>query len=144
MSKLMSPAHIRAFIFAGNATFTLRSRKTGERFTYQFSKVPEKEGWWVRVLTGPDNESDYSFMGTIWGDQDPNLATVLPSRKSEITPDAASWRGLVWFLMALSRKNDLLDQVEVFHEGRCGRCGRKLTVPESVETGFGPECINHV
>jgi hypothetical protein len=30
----------------------------------------------------------------------------------------------------------------VWHEGRCGRCGRKLTVPESIESGFGPECAS--
>jgi hypothetical protein len=30
--------------------------------------------------------------------------------------------------------------LEVWHEGRCGRCGRALTVPESVERGIGPEC----
>jgi hypothetical protein len=31
---------------------------------------------------------------------------------------------------------------EFRHEGRCGRCGRTLTVPESIDSGFGPECIN--
>jgi hypothetical protein len=29
---------------------------------------------------------------------------------------------------------------KVHHEGRCGRCGRTLTVPESIESGIGPEC----
>jgi len=28
------------------------------------------------------------------------------------------------------------------HEGKCGRCGRKLTVPLSIETGIGPECAS--
>jgi len=32
----------------------------------------------------------------------------------------------------------------VFHEGACGRCGRTLTVPESIASGFGPECIRYV
>lgn len=34
--------------------------------------------------------------------------------------------------------------LQIFHEGRCGRCGRVLTVPESVETGFGPECAGRL
>src|SRR5262249_13335004 len=29
---------------------------------------------------------------------------------------------------------------KLLHEGRCGRCGRRLTVPESIESGYGPEC----
>jgi hypothetical protein len=48
-----------------------------------------------------------------------------------------------WFWDRL-RNGNLPEQVEVHHEGRCGRCGRALTVPESIESGFGPECINHV
>jgi hypothetical protein len=33
---------------------------------------------------------------------------------------------------------------DVHHEGKCGRCGRKLTVPESVKSGFGPECAGKI
>lgn len=28
----------------------------------------------------------------------------------------------------------------IHHAGKCGRCGRKLTTPKSIETGLGPEC----
>lgn len=31
-------------------------------------------------------------------------------------------------------------QVQFWHEGRCGHCGRRLTVPASIFTGFGPDC----
>src|SRR5882672_9405186 len=34
------------------------------------------------------------------------------------------------------------NHIEIWHSGSCGRCGRTLTVPESVLSGFGPECIN--
>jgi hypothetical protein len=34
--------------------------------------------------------------------------------------------------------------LKVHHEGRCCRCGRKLTVPESIETGLGPECASRL
>ena len=34
--------------------------------------------------------------------------------------------------------------LEVWHEGRCGRCNRALTVPESIASGIGPECAKHV
>jgi hypothetical protein len=30
--------------------------------------------------------------------------------------------------------------LEVWHEGRCAKCGLKLTVPQSIMTGFGPTC----
>ena len=46
--------------------------------------------------------------------------------------------------MFLTTKAALPKTVEVWHEGICGRCGRKLTVPESVERGLGPECAGLV
>ncbi|MGQ4872128.1 MAG: DUF6011 domain-containing protein, partial [Candidatus Thorarchaeota archaeon] len=32
----------------------------------------------------------------------------------------------------------LPEKVRIWHEGKCGRCGRRLTVPESIESGYGP------
>jgi hypothetical protein len=36
---------------------------------------------------------------------------------------------------------ELHPQLIVHHENHCGRCGRTLTVPESVERGIGPDCL---
>jgi hypothetical protein len=50
-----------------------------------------------------------------------------------------------WFFNnRVSCNTDLPESVEFFHEGRCGKCGRKLTTPESVTAGFGPECIKTI
>ena len=35
---------------------------------------------------------------------------------------------------------DLPDVVEIWHEGGCKCCGKKLTVPASIELGMGPDC----
>jgi hypothetical protein len=34
--------------------------------------------------------------------------------------------------------------IEVWHEGNCRRCRRKLTVPASIELGLGPNCATEV
>jgi hypothetical protein len=34
--------------------------------------------------------------------------------------------------------------VEFWHEGKCCRCGRKLTVPASIASGIGPECATKI
>jgi hypothetical protein len=45
-------------------------------------------------------------------------------------------------VMAHLRAKIKMPNLEIWHEGRCGRCGRKLTVPESIHNGYGPECIH--
>jgi hypothetical protein len=42
------------------------------------------------------------------------------------------------------KNQELPGGYKIHHEGRCGKCGRLLTVPESVETGIGPECAKRM
>src|SRR5581483_12448700 len=61
-SKRLNAEHALAFIFAGKAVVTLRSAKTGTRYTYKVSKAEEREGqagiapaaprYFVSLLTG--------------------------------------------------------------------------------------------
>lgn len=123
----------QAFIKGGNATFTVTSIKTGTRFTY---KVKAKDIadpstiFFVSVLTGSNNESDFSYLGILTQD-----GTFRRTANSRVSEDAPSSRAFAWFIRHVDS-----DAVEFHHAGRCARCARKLTVPESVETGFGPEC----
>lgn len=126
------------FVLGGNATFTILNAETGNRFTFKVVRPTDDHPHFVRVLTGPDNEGDYSFLGTIF-----EKKTYRHGSRSPISQGSQSAKVFSW---AWSRILDhsLPPQVEVYHEGRCGRCGRKLTVPESIASGFGPECIKHV
>ena len=151
--QLTEAKDLRRFIFAGRATFTIRSRKTDTRFTFRFTQPKEPSGYvnrrgvahigrtptWASVLSGSDNTAPYSFIGTIW--QDANGYSLRPSAKSKVSLDAPSAKALLWVIRLLNVSPEkLLEQAEVWHEGRCGRCGRKLTVPESIANGLGPEC----
>lgn len=128
------------FALAGNARVTLVSRKSGKRYTYRIKRAPaKKEGgpdaWWVSVLVGPENTKDYLYMGTIW-EPGFGLTRTSGSKVTEGDPRwiafSDSWDWLV--------EGEMPPGVEVWHDGRCGRCGRELTVPESVASGLGPEC----
>lgn len=136
--QLATAQAARDYILGGNAYFTLRSKKTGTRFTYH-ANAPENDGGirFLAVLTGPENESDYVYFGYIRG------AIFHHGRKSTITADAPSVAAFRWAWGHLDR-GMLPAALEIWHDGRCGMCGRKLTVPESVASGFGPECIQRV
>ena len=54
-------------------------------------------------------------------------------------PSGVSVQAFIWFLNRIEADKPT-DGFEFWHEGKCGRCGRKLTVPESIEAGIGPEC----
>lgn len=140
---------IKKFMLGGKATITIVSKKTGVRFTYLVKKAPDNRPdfpsnvWFVALLRGPDNENDFSYMGTLYLGRDGVTTYRHGGQKSKVQTNAPSNIGFAW-VWSHVECNLLPDDVEVWHEGKCGRCNRKLTVPNSIASGFGPECINYI
>jgi len=140
--KFADAAAALQFMRAGKATVTLVSLKSGNRFTYKLSESEDGQTIFVGLLNGPDNNDDYKYIGRItrdifWaGRKNPRPGDIARNAPSVVAFDWA-WRRLV---------RDVLpsEQLEIWHEGSCGRCGRKLTVPESIARGFGPECATKI
>lgn len=180
---------VTKFVLAGNATFTVarpaRTRNVvreiggvevqvaeeipAARYTFKLQRAKgdaSDRPWFAKVLTGSDNETSYTFAGSIFPSEDgPQYRHSF--KKSPIGQDAPSIRCLTWLLdnlnalAGLEIRNadadmftkseiadevaavlDTLGKVEVWHEGKCCKCGRKLTVPASIASGIGPECAS--
>lgn len=137
-AQFTKPEDVRQFLFAGHAIITLVSVRTGARFTYKVDmpKEPAKP-LFVSLLTGPDNGADYRYLGYI---QRHALYVLRGSTNSCATTTAPSWQAFAYLLQLLARRGPLPATLQVWHEGRCGRCARRLTVPASIARGIGPEC----
>jgi|688.fasta_scaffold00779_22 hypothetical protein len=118
-----------SFIFAGNATVTVVSKKTQARYTYRVRKAKDGDTFFASLLAGPNNEVDYVYLGLA------SQRGVRLTAKSRMNADSLPVKALDFAI-----RNPNHADLEIHHEGRCGRCARKLTVPESIKTGLGPEC----
>jgi hypothetical protein len=124
-------------MLAGNAHMTFVSKRTGVRFTYHVerkvrpgdTRIPPH---FVSVLVGPD---DYKYVGCIFEGR-----RYAHGQKSTIGKDATSNKAFAWVFNRLIEGRHH-DELEVWHEGRCGRCGRMLTDPASIARGIGPTCL---
>ena len=123
------------FILGGNAVVTFKSTATGRHFTFKVQE-PRDGGdvRFVKVLNGPDNHASYAYMGLIGKGK--NFARTA---KSKVGADAPSHKAFSWAWERIAA-GIIPDGLEVWHDGKCGKCGRKLTHPESLETGIGPVC----
>lgn len=126
------------FILSGCATVTLENAESGKHFSYRVRQA-EASGsefkpsvWFVEALLGPERIPTYigfiKMTGFIHG-----------GRKSRVSADAQCVKVFSYVWRHLE-KGDLDECVEVWHEGKCGRCGRQLTDPESISLGIGPVC----
>lgn len=130
---------VQNFIKGGKALFTLRSNKTGKRFTYKVRQSRDGNVFFVSVLRGQDNTGHYSYFAHFGSNG------LKFGKKSKVGFDAPSVKAFFWFWDKLqSATPELPDSLEFWHEGRCSRCSRVLTVPESLERGIGPHCAGQL
>lgn len=132
----------KQFVLAGDAIFTIKS-PDGKHRTYRVTRVEGNDRWpeayFVKTLVGPDNTEDYAYLGKL----DTFTGQVSTTAKSKSWQDTTRLRLLNRVLARVwTGDHDAYLQHGYYthHEGRCGRCGRILTVPSSIESGIGPEC----
>lgn len=130
--------HIRKLILAGSAIVTIRSNKTGQHYTYQIrhskNVISDNRIYFVSVLHGKENTSDYAYLGII----NPKTKFFKTTSKSRYSDSSTCVKAFKYFYDRLM--SDSVMELEVFHECTCARCGRLLTTPESIKLGIGPEC----
>lgn len=131
-----------SFALAGNAILTLQSTKTGTHFTFKVVKADAEKSalkgysndgdtYFVKILTeGSADEGTFTYLGMIKGGQ------FRLTRASRVTMDSPCVKAFSWFWGL----GTLPETLVIRHEGRCGRCGRTLTEPVSIDSGYGPEC----
>ena len=130
------------FFTGGNATFTVDNGQ-GVHYTFKIRQPKQRDErpmpFFASLLTGPDNENSYTYMGVM--DLFGNVRLTAKSRYNE---DSTPVKVLRWALKHAFGDRQLPAGYQVRHEGRCGCCGRTLTVPASLATGVGPECAKRL
>lgn len=138
-SKLIECKDALFFMLAGKALFTLRSKLTNNRFTFYVEQARDKKPiYFVSLLTGQNNETDYTYIGFIKVTD--GYPVFSKGAKGNVAETATSFLAFNHVFKHLSN-NENINTLEIWHEGYCCRCGRLLTTPESVDRGIGPECI---
>lgn len=123
------------YIFGGNCYTTFLNTNSNNRFTYKVTlSKKDKSIYYICVLTGPDI---YTYVGFYKNGE------YFHSPKSSIGIEAQSVKVFNWVIFNLTKKT-LPNFIEIWHDGRCGKCGKQLTVPKSVEIGIGPDCAKRL
>jgi len=139
MSKEIS-SNIKKFVNGGNSTFTIKNDKTDVRYTFKVKKSKDNKVSFVSFLNGNNNEYNYTYMGIIT-----KQGVYKLTKGSRIKSDSIVNKAFTWFWNKIKSETiSLPKSFHFYHEGRCGKCGRKLTTPESIERGFGPICWDSV
>jgi hypothetical protein len=138
----VNPLALPHFFFAGRAVLTFRNNESGTHMTVKVKQAKDKNDrkiklpiFFVYVSLLGDSETGYRFGGTVFQE----------SMSIKLGKDVQSGSQLhsvmEFILRSLRNPESLRGKVSLLHEGRCCRCQLPLTHPESINTGFGPDCL---
>jgi len=127
-----------------NGTFTIENTKTGQHRTFLVKTQAEDSNFApgkrvVCLLTGPDNRAHYEPFGFVNDlDGEVNVWRRLRGENGK----RSAYEHFADMLGDLSHGGQKYGPkgYTILVEKKCLRCNRKLTTPESIERGIGPEC----
>lgn len=136
---LKGPEAIKNYCMSGNAIVTMTS-PSGTHYTY-YIRAPwqddknDFEGD-VRFVYCLGTDGRWFYVGGLYK----NGTLFRSTRNSSVSMDSPSFKGALYLVKMMNR--DFETPMVVQHEGACGRCGRRLTDPVSIERGIGPKCYS--
>lgn len=142
--RKLDDVDIIPFMLAGKSKFTMLG--VSNRFTY-YIMAPKNKGVksqthrFVKVMdTSRGNDFTYiGFLKLVDGRWQYIFAQPNVKRPS-FNIDSLEVRAFRYvFDRGVNGIYD--DRIQVWHEGKCACCGRPLTTPESLVTGWGPVCM---
>lgn len=137
MNNVIANSFLEKYIFAGNAYFTLTSKKTNTHYTYNIYRKKNAPVWYVKIHDGHSHvysgyikviNGMYRYFKGNSGVYDMNDNRIL---------------SLMWFIRHM-KDSDIDTKIVLQHVGKCCKCGRTLSDPKSIELGVGPECAKMV
>ena len=122
-----------------NGIYTITGPKGHRTFEISTVENPASALYGKRIiglLAGSDNESDYRNFGFV---TETGIAVWKKNRGNGQKSAYEIFAQLLWAL-ATGEGAERYPNYSLLTEGRCIRCNRRLTEPQSIITGIGPVC----
>lgn len=124
---------IMEYILGGKSEFTLSQEVEGKKpiqSRYRVTANDTRDFYFIYVWDG----QKFQYQG-YFGLRSRMIKKAKNLRDDEVDPK--SLKALEW---VFCHADKLPRCVHIYHNGKCSRCGRKLTDAESLRTGLGPTC----
>ena len=126
-----------------NGCHTLQNRTSQEHRTFRIKTVRKGNLQGQRIiglLTGPDNTSCYTPFGFV---TDKGIS-VWQRKLGRDKRSAYEWYAIMLWEIVVKQNPEWTIKYTHMNEATCCRCNRKLTRPDSILSGIGPECAGRL
>lgn len=129
--------YIKDFLLAGKCTCSIRNNKTGNEYLFEINENNKNDKmYFIQSITGMGKiYAGYLFL------QEDGSIIYNKGPKGQIPEEDKRIQAILY---VLKNYEILPPYVIVQHLGKCARCRRPLSDPESIRRGLGPECAKKV
>jgi hypothetical protein len=137
------------FMLAGQAEFKIVSGKTGKELYYKLikrraaGKYDENGNEFVYWVTGGEKSDELKYLGTIYFDKNSDKFSFARGINGNENSNSTIVKAIIYVLNKVYQGKYDTD-VELYHNGTCGRCNRQLTDIQSILTGIDYDCVRKV
>lgn len=127
-----------------NGFYTIKSGKTGEHRTFKIHTQDDKATFApgkrvVSLLTGTENDNPEHYTGFAFIDD----GGIHVWEKKRTEKNLEIYADMLWTLSLDGANSKWADKgYTMMMSGRCIRCNRLLTTPDSIMSGIGPICAS--
>jgi hypothetical protein len=141
MSGEISLENALVFMLAGCSEFTMVSGNTGKKLYYRLDKKISSSNsdefvYWLNV--GEQNGT-FTYAGVLFFDNNDKRFKFGRGARGKLNPSDIRVRSILFVLNNLNNNKTNMP-LKIYHVGKCGRCGKRLTDPSSILTGLGATC----
>jgi len=143
MKHTVSPFLLPDLFFAGRAVLTFNNENKGTHMTIKVKQARDKFDrkiklpiFFVYISLLGDKEQGMIYSGTVFQENG-------HVRLAKNVPPTSRLAKAMSFISAALKDTSVLKRYNVTlqHEGKCASCGMPLTHPQSIGSGFGPDCL---
>lgn len=139
MEQILDINNAVDFFYGGKAEFVIQSKETAKSFSYSVYGLDTDSGkiYFVCAILNQRR----IFIGSIFNKKEFKFSTK--AYTENITANSLVVKSFKWLFEVLKYKSiQHFHKIKFYHTGKCGKCGRILTNPESIKIGIGPVCVS--
>lgn len=133
------------YLLAGESEATFVSGATGAKMQFIITKIESTSGKGDKYVYGIKTYlfDKWVYAGVMVRDTHWDVFKFFRGSNGELEGDHLNVKSLMYVVNQLYKGQFSLN-VEIYHSGVCGKCGRELKMDDSDKYGLGPECIKTV
>lgn len=130
-------------VLAGKARLTIKNPISGQHIKIRMLRKKDRATgefgscYFLHVALLGDGDLGYNYAGAYFSDSG-------RFKTGRDVVNGSMLDTISRFVVASISHPEKLQKAEIEHAGKCCRCGRTLTHPESIRSGLGPECFGLV